>query len=137
MFDLENAFDSIAFKLEFVGISTLIRFSQSENAYLHIFVTFGGIKMDSIFDFENAYNEMILIFDGIENSLILRSTNKRVSNSLLFGSLLLIKYLSSSNLNKSLDGEIIFFFQFICSKTPSFFQFSQTIWEINFFDFCP
>ena len=101
----ENAFSSIVCRFESGGIVIFVRFSQSLKAWLHIFETFGGIKISLIFvlinaylsiacKFEfggistlirlsqlaNAYDEMILIFDGIEISSMSRRANKRMSN---------------------------------------------------------
>lgn len=55
---------------------------------------------------------MILMFGGIENSLISRRANKRVSNLSLLGSLLPNKYLLSLNINWPFEGEIIIFAKF-------------------------
>ena len=108
----ENKKDSIVCKLEFVGISTLLRFLHSSN----------------------ANNEMILMFDGIEISLTSRLTNRRLSNSSLFSSFLPSKYLSSLKTNLLFNGEILIFFQLACFSTPFIFQFFQTRRKINFFN---
>ena len=54
---------------------------------------------------------MTLIFGGRKNSLISRRTNKRLSYSSAFSSLLPTKYLSSLNLNLLLNGETTILFK--------------------------
>ena len=64
IFVAANAYFPIVCKLDFGGISTLIRFKQ----------------------LSNALDDMILIFDGIEISLMSLYANKSLSNSSVFGS---------------------------------------------------
>lgn len=54
IFEHANEEYSNVFKLEFVGISTLVRLWQPQNAYSHIYVTLDGIKISSIFVSEKA-----------------------------------------------------------------------------------
>ena len=50
----EKAKTSIICKLEFAWKLIFLSFAQSTNANSHIFVTFDGIKISSIVEYENA-----------------------------------------------------------------------------------